>query len=253
MFRDRGALERIYPALVHHAVMSFGAEQVMRYMGRGLRVRGQRSSGDGSAPTQRRGTRQALAEQEFFEVLRQGQCIARQGNDQRAQRLSGVAVRAENAPSSRKQWRVLRRSVADFSRRAEVSRKATDRYLTALAAVEVQTPLAQDAAQVCRAVRCEGRRYRALNPLGKTDAELLTAVDRGEFAINGFRNRDVRARLYRPAEDKRRERQQMAAVGRKLRLLRGHGLIAKVSKTHRYVVTEKGQGVDHGSVNSAPG
>jgi hypothetical protein len=28
MFRERGALERIYPALVHHAVMSFGAEQV---------------------------------------------------------------------------------------------------------------------------------------------------------------------------------------------------------------------------------
>jgi hypothetical protein len=38
MFRNRGALERIYPSLVHHAVMSFGAEQVMRYMGRSGRV-----------------------------------------------------------------------------------------------------------------------------------------------------------------------------------------------------------------------
>jgi len=38
MFRDRGALERIYPTLVHHAVMSFGAEQVMRYVGRSGRV-----------------------------------------------------------------------------------------------------------------------------------------------------------------------------------------------------------------------
>jgi DNA-binding HxlR family transcriptional regulator len=35
----------------------------------------------------------------------------------------------------------------------------------------------------------------------------------------------------------------MAAVGRRLRLLRAHGLIAKVSKTHRYVVTEKGRNV----------
>ena len=34
MLRDRAALERIYPALVHHAVMSFGAEQVLRFMGR---------------------------------------------------------------------------------------------------------------------------------------------------------------------------------------------------------------------------
>src|SRR3989441_253966 len=148
---------------------------------------------------------------------------------------------AENKPSSKKQWRVLRRSVADFSRRAEVSRKATDRHLTALAAVEVQSSLAQEAAQVCRAVRWEGQRDRALNPFGKTDADLLAAVNRGEFAINGFRNRDVRARLYAPTQDKRQERRQMAAVGRKLRLLRGHGLIAKVSKTHRYVVTEKGR------------
>jgi predicted transcriptional regulator len=35
----------------------------------------------------------------------------------------------------------------------------------------------------------------------------------------------------------------MAAVGRRLRLLRAHGLIVKVSKTHRYVVTEKGHNV----------
>src|SRR5207247_11033573 len=38
MFRGRAALERIYPPLVHHAVMSYGAEQVMRYMGRPGRV-----------------------------------------------------------------------------------------------------------------------------------------------------------------------------------------------------------------------
>jgi hypothetical protein len=32
----------------------------------------------------------------------------------------------------------------------------------------------------------------------------------------------------------------MTAVGRQLRLLRAHGLIAKVPKTHRYLVTEQG-------------
>src|SRR5215813_8718851 len=38
MFRDRSALRRIYPSLVHHAVMSFGAEQVLRFWGRSGRV-----------------------------------------------------------------------------------------------------------------------------------------------------------------------------------------------------------------------
>ena len=242
MFRDRGALERIYPSLVHHAVMSFGAEQVMRYMGRSGRV----GVNDEVVTDRRRRSvgvrvkhwlnKNSLKFYDKGSVLRDEVTI-NEPKDFRVWR------RAENKPSSNKQWRVLRRGVADFSRRAEVSRKATDRHLTALAAVDVQSTLAQEAVQVCRAVRREGHRYRALNPFGETDAELLAAVNRGEFAINGFRNRDVRARLYVPTEDKRRERQQMAAVGRKLRLLRAHGLIAKVSKTHRYVVTEKGRNI----------
>jgi hypothetical protein len=149
--------------------------------------------------------------------------------------------RAENKPQSKHQWRVLRRSVEDFGRRAEVSRKATDRHLTALAAVEVHSTLAQEAVQVCRVVKRDKQRYRALNPMGEADAELMAAVSRGEYVINGFRNRDVRARLHTPTTDKHKEHQQMAAVGRKLRILRGHGLIAKVPKTHRYMVTEKGR------------
>src|SRR5437773_2080168 len=36
---------------------------------------------------------------------------------------------AESDPGGNRQWRVLRRSVADFERRAEVSRAATDRHL----------------------------------------------------------------------------------------------------------------------------
>ena len=36
-------------------------------------------------------------------------------------------------------------------------------------------------------------------------------------------------------------KRRMGWIGRRLRLLRAHGLIAKVSGTHRYVVTEKGR------------
>lgn len=38
MFRDRGTLARIYPALVHHAVMTFGSEQVLRFMHRSAQI-----------------------------------------------------------------------------------------------------------------------------------------------------------------------------------------------------------------------
>jgi hypothetical protein len=240
MFRDREALERIYPTLVHHAVMHMGAEQVMRYMGRTGRVgihdavvtdRRRRSEG---VRVKHWLNKNSLKMYDRGSVLRDEATI-NEPKDFRVWR------RAENKPQSKHQWRVLRRSVEDFGRRAEVSRKATDRHLTALAAVEVHSTLAQEAVQVCRVVKRDKQRYRALNPMGEADAELMAAVSRGEYVINGFRNRDVRARLHTPTTDKHKEHQQMAAVGRKLRLLRGHGLIAKVPKTHRYMVTEKGR------------
>jgi len=242
MFRDRAALERIYPSLVHHAVMSFGAQQVLRFWGRSGRV----GVGDEVMTDRRRGSdgvrvkhwvnKNSLKFYDKGSVLRVEATI----NEPREFRSFRAA---ENNPHRTRQWRILRRGVADFYRRAEVSRAATERHLTALASVHVQTPLKEQAAQVCRPVRHKGQRYRALNPLGDHDAQLMAVVSRGDFLLNGFRNRDVRAHLYSATQDRRKQRQQMAAVSRRLRLLRAHGLIMKVSKTHRYVVTEKGRNV----------
>jgi hypothetical protein len=240
MFRDRAALQRIYPALVHHAVMSFGSEQVLRFMGR---PRGPRAH-DQVQTDRRRGpdgvrvkhwlNKNSLKAYDKGSVLR-GEATINEPKDFRIWRGP------ENNPAGKNQWRILRRSVADLHRRAVVSRAATDRYLSALAAVHVSTPLAQEAVTVCQPVRRDGRRHRALNPFGQPDAQLLAIINRGEFALNGFRNRDVRASLYDATEDTKLLCRQTAAVGRRLLLLRAHGLIKKVSRTHRYLVTAKGR------------
>lgn len=240
MFRDRAALQRIYPALVHHAVMSFGSEQVLRFMGR---CRGAHAS-DQVQTDRRRGpdgvrvkhwlNKNSLKTYDKGSVLRTETTI----NEPKDFRIWRGP---ENNPAGKNQWRILRRSVADLHRRAQVSQAATDRYLSALAAVHVSTPLAQEAVSVCQPVRRDGRRHRALNPFGEADAQLLASVSRGEFALNGFRNRDVRARLYAATEDTKLLHRQTAAVGRRLLLLRAHRLIKKVPKTHRYIVTEKGR------------
>jgi len=61
--------------------------------------------------------------------------------------------------------------------------------------------------------------------------------------LNGFRNRDVRKVLCPATWEKRVQRQQAAAMTRKLALLRAHGLIVKVQKTHRYRLSAEGQRV----------
>jgi hypothetical protein len=148
----------------------------------------------------------------------------------------------EGDPEGPKSWLPLRKGVADVPRRAEVSQAANERYLEGLAAVEQTTSLADLTAPLCKPTRYRGRSVRALNPLAEPDARLLETINRGEFAINGFRNRDLQAWLYSsPAQTLAERRRRSARTSRQLRMLRAHHLIRKVSKSHRYQLTEFGR------------
>ena len=92
-------------------------------------------------------------------------------------------------------------------------------------------------------LRRKGRRVRAFRPLAD-DGVLLQAINHGEFTINGFRNRDLQALLFsKPACSRQEKRRRSAAISRKLRMLREHGLLKKVSRTHRYHVTAQGRSI----------
>lgn len=239
MFRDRAALQRIYPALVHHSVMSFGAEQVLRFLGRkqigsAVDVKTDRRRGEEGVRVKHWLNRNSLKFYDKGSILRDEVTINEPADFR-------VWRRPEGKPTAPKAWRELRRSVADLPRRAEIGRAATDRHLGALAAAHQRQPLAERAAAVCRPVVRKGRRHRALNPFGPADAALLAAVNRGEFALNGLRNADVRAILYAKPPDDVTNRQLASRVSRQLGLLRAHGLLARVPHTHRYVVTKKGR------------
>ena len=57
-----------------------------------------------------------------------------------------------------------------------------------------------------------------------------------------MRNRDLQRILFvSPATSKTQARRRSAAVSRKLRMLRAHGIRQKLAHTHRYQVTEAGR------------
>ncbi|MBM4294916.1 MAG: hypothetical protein FJ126_08445 [Deltaproteobacteria bacterium] len=80
--------------------------------------------------------------------------------------------------------------------RAQVSGAANRRYLEALAGAHATTPLGSLTEKLCRPTTWKGKRVRALNPYGPEDLALLKAVARGEFNLNGFRNRDLVKLLF---------------------------------------------------------
>lgn len=147
----------------------------------------------------------------------------------------------EGDPEGEKQWRPMRKGIADLHRRAQVSQAANERYAEALASVEETIPVGRLAERLCQPVKCNGKRVRALNPYSPEDARLLEAISRGEFAINGFRNRDLRRIILPDQPHAKGQRAISAIITRKLRILRSHGLIKKVPRTHRYILTDKGR------------
>jgi hypothetical protein len=145
-------------------------------------------------------------------------------------------------PAGAQDWRIMRRSVADLHRRAEVSQKVNERYLEGMAAVQETRSVKELVAPLCAPAAAPGkqagRKVRALNPWAKDDAALLLAIGDPKWMVAGLRNRDLVAILYPTATtDAEEKRRRSSRVTRLLRLLRGHGLLQKVPKSHRYQVS----------------
>jgi hypothetical protein len=141
-----------------------------------------------------------------------------------------------------KSWQAMRKGVADLDRRATVSHAANNHLAESLASVAETTTLGQLLKPLGRPVMERGRRTaRALNPLTGADGRLLRTLAHGDYLLQGFRNRDLRVALHGETDDPQERRRQAAAVTRKLALLRAHGLIVKVHKTHRYQLSTSGR------------
>ena len=250
-FLKEDDLRRLYPALLSHGMSTFASPSVLRFLGKPTPL-------NGSVPKWYGG--------ELFSDVKERKEGIRikhyiDGNSVKAYDKAytpvGSLLRLETTinevagfqsyrpkegdPDGPQSWRPMRRGIADLHRRAEISQKVGERYADALASVDDTRRLEELTAHLERRTTWQGRVVRGLRVLGE-DNGLLMAISRGEFNLNGFRNRDLQLFLYsgqaaNDVEGKRR----CAAVSRKLRILRAHGLIKKVTHTHRYLLTDEGR------------
>jgi hypothetical protein len=241
VFKDPHALAGIYPQLVRHAMEHFKSGDVMRFLGR-------KAHGcfTGELTTSFKDRPEGVRVKHWL-----------RGNSIKMYDKAGSVLRVEttvartrdfkvlrpphDAPDGALEWRPLRKGIADLHRRARVSQRSNERYLQALAAVDDTTPCSHLFDTVARPVADAGRRFRALRLSDPDDLALLEVTSRGEFATAGFRNRDLRGHLHSSPATAADQRRLSAKISRQLRLLRAHGIIRKVPKTHRYQLTERGR------------
>jgi hypothetical protein len=243
MFRTPQVLAEVYPALCRHALEQFSSPQVLRFLGRRTNTL---FNGEVCSTHERRVegvcVKHRVEENSIKMYDKQGSVLRVEttlNNPARFRVYRTVRRKGRQV----KGWYPLRKGIVDLRRRVELSRGANARYLDALALVGDSQPAHRLLDPVSQPVTTP-RRYRALRPISPQESAVFATVLRGEFHLQGVRNRDLRAALSpSPPHDLVQRRRAAAQATRHLRLLRAHGLIHRVGRTYYYRPTQKGQQV----------
>lgn len=242
-FRSTDDLQAVHSRFVQHAMVQLESPDIMRFLGRRTYRNGHlhpKYQGEvvSDVRTRQEGVRikHRVGRNSVKMYNKQGSVLRVETTINDASDLK-VFRPKEGDPQGERKYRQLRKGVADLQRRAQLCESANRRYLDSLAAVDCSTPLRVFTDKLSQPVIREGRRVRALNPLG-ADARLLTIINRPEYLIKGFRNGDIRTTLLGPdPSDPRERRRRSARVSRLIAILRAHGLVKKIPHTQRYLLT----------------
>jgi hypothetical protein len=129
-------------------------------------------------------------------------------------------------------------SLVDYQEQALACNR---RYLDALAVVNDPAPAYPELRQLTEAKAVDGRSYAGFNPARRDDVRLFRAVLDGDHIARGFRNGDIRGPLFGRPKQAALQRRASAAVGRLLKRLHVRQLVAKIPRTRRWRVTERGR------------
>jgi hypothetical protein len=241
MFRDADSLARLYPSLLQHAMLVCKSQDVLRFLGRRVQ-----STFKGEVTSNLRRRAEGLrikhwVEENSIKMYDKALCVLRIettiNNPHRFKALRHTTLHGRPC----RRWLRLRKGVIAIRRLVQIARAANERYLQALAVVGEPKPSHRVLDPVSQPIKLPQRRFRALQPISPRDSRLFEVICQGRFLLNGFRNKDL-CQIFPPPADIDLRRYSLR-VARHLQLLRAHGLIFRVAKTHYYRITNKGHQV----------
>jgi hypothetical protein len=257
LFKTPAALAGLYPRLIRHGITTLASPDVLRFLGHKIPAHGHASgtfNGQVLSDLKHRpeGMRikHSINRNSVKMYDKQGSVLRIETtiNDAGGFKVyrpveSSRRVDSDGNETCQHAWQPLRKGIADLHRRAQVSSASNERYIQAMSTVEQNTKLGELLEPVCKPTRLKNKPARALRPFDPVDQKLLECIGRGEFAVNGMRNRDLRQLIFGDEQkiDAKEKRRRSGIITRQLRLLRAHHLINKVPRTHRYQTSPTGR------------
>jgi hypothetical protein len=128
----------------------------------------------------------------------------------------------------------LKKSIYSLNDLRSLLMSANKRYLAFISEIDDPSAGQKILNQVTAPKEVQGRTYKGINFFSPTDQNLCEAIVRGEYAINGLRNKDLRHHLAYLT---------VGQISRRLKNLRVHGMIKRVGSTYKYYLTDLGRRV----------
>lgn len=242
MFINKPALNELYIKLQRHVAVCIGAENIMTFLGKKLHSSFKQEIStsinkreQGTRIKHRIGKNWIKIYDKYGFVLRIETVIndphmfmARRHGKRKGEEVVGYFP--------------MGKGIANLYRYAEIGTSANNRYLEMLTVVDNPAKGFSAIRHVCETAKLNGKPRRAMNPLQLKDITLFAAVMKGEFALQGFRHKDIAKALgvILPKNPEQR-RKASSCISRKIQLLRAHGLVCKIPRSRRYKTTDIGQ------------
>lgn len=241
VFKSQAGLTGLYQKLIQFATVTFTPKDIMGFLARKWHRRF-----DGDVQTEvktdrllgtrlkHRMTKNWLKMYDKFgHILRVETVI------NRPKEFSVYRTRYHRDGSTSPGWFPMNKDVGSLVHYQEQALACNRRYLDALAVVDDPAPAYQELRHLTEPKVVAGRSLAGFNPARADDIRLFAAVLDGDHIARGFRNRDLRGALF-GAECTDCGRRS-AAVGRLLKRLHVRRLVAKIPRTRRWRVTERGR------------
>lgn len=235
IFKQQSALGPLYDSLVRTAIHSVKPENIATFLGRKLHPNYQGEMGN-NFNTRIEGTRikhqmgaSSIKMYDKFGIILRIETTTNNVSEFKHPRevcpRQGTPI-IKTAP--------MKKNIYSLTTLAGILKASNRRYLEFISTFDDQSQGIKNLEKVSRTVAVDNRPYQGFNFFSNDDRFLLEILSRGEFNINGLRNKSLRKFL----PDK-----SSATISRILKRLHLHGIIRKVGKTYKYYLTRLGKAV----------
>jgi hypothetical protein len=248
MFRDSALLEGLYKKLLKRSVLRFSPKDILTFLGkkysghfRGDQINSMKERWTGARVKHWMKRNWMKMYNKFESVLRVETVINHSYDFKilRHGRRNGELIYG---------WFPMSKGVCNLYRYAEIGRAANGHYLDALSVESDPRPARESMRELSSHVIRGGCRFGGFNPVKEFDANLFKAVMDGDYVAFGFQNKDIRRHIFGTSSFKKETARWSAMTSRLLKKLHAHGLVAKIQRSRRWRVTEKGWSIMSASI-----